>query len=263
MTSENALAGAWLTVPPEVLSGDALEPYEDGVGAPGFLETVKPHAPGQKKLTVYSGEIWVAMFEHTGGASHAPFFPGDEFVYVLGGTVKLPDDRSGEAPTFGPGEHFLVPKGWQGIWTSEGYYREIAVCPRDWLVPYTRTFADGILDDERRDSVLAIDPASARERLAPTSGGWPRAAHIQGSDLHIRLVAGGGEHAVRARFEAADTFLQVLAGGVVLTGSDGSQESFGPGEFVIVPAGSTGTWDVAPDFEGLAVSAGAGEEPRR
>jgi uncharacterized cupin superfamily protein len=256
MTSENAVAREWLAVPPEVLSGEALEPYEDGVGSPGFLETVKPHLPGQKKLTLYNGEIWVAMFEHCNGASHAPFFPGDEFVYVLGGTVTLPDDRTGEAPTFGPGEHFLVPKGWQGTWTSEGYYREIAVCPRDWLVPYTRTFADGAIDAERRNRVLAIDPAQARERLVETSGGWPRAAHIQGSDLLVRLVAGNGEHAARARFDAGDTFVQVLEGGIVLTGSDGSQESFGPGEFVIVPAGSTGSWDIAADFMGIAVSGG-------
>ncbi len=256
MTSENAVAREWLAVPPEVLSGDALEPYEDGVGSPGFLETVKPHLPGQKKLTVYSREIWVAMFEHTNGASHAPFFPGDEFVCVLGGTVTLPDDRTGEAPTFGLDEHFLVPKGWQGTWTSRGYYREIAVCPRDWLVPYTRTFADGIVDAERRDTVLVIDPTQARERLVASSGGWPRSAHLQGSDLLVRLVAGSGAQVVRTRFDGGDTFVQVLEGGIVLTGSDGSQQSFGPREFVIVPAGSTGSWEIAPDFVGLAVSAG-------
>ena len=40
MTSENAVAREWRAVPPEVPSGEALEPYEDGVGSPGFLETL-------------------------------------------------------------------------------------------------------------------------------------------------------------------------------------------------------------------------------
>jgi uncharacterized cupin superfamily protein len=251
------MARGWVVVSDAMLSGEALEPYADGVGSPGFLDTVKPHAPGQKKLAVHSGEIWVALFEHTNGASHAAFFPGDEFVYVLEGTVTLPDDRTGNAPTFSPGEHFLVPKGWQGTWTSEGFFREIAVCSKDWLSAYDRTLVDGTFDARRRDTVLTIDPAQARDRLeAPGKGGWPRSAHIQGSDLLVRLVAGAGDSPARVILDQADTFVQVIDGAISLVAADGGRQTFGEGEFVVVPRAFSGSCEVEPEFVGVAVTAG-------
>jgi uncharacterized cupin superfamily protein len=251
------MARDWVVVSEAMLSGEALEPYADGIGSPGFLDTVKPHAPGQKKLSVHSGEIWVALFEHTNGASHAAFFPGDEFVYVLEGTVTLPDDRTGNAPTFGPGEHFLVPKGWKGTWTSDGFFREIAVCAKDWLSPYDRGFADAILDGRRRDTVLTIDPARQHERLErPGNGGWPQSAHIQGSDLLVRLVAGAGDTPVGVTLSPADTFVQVIDGAILLVGADGDRQAFGAGQFVVVPQDFSGSWEIGPEFVGVAVSAG-------
>ena len=83
----------------------------------------------------------------------------------------LTDARTGETRTFDQGEHVLLPKGWQGSWANPGFYREVAVCSRDWLRPYTRTFQDGIVDPERRTEFLAIEPRGASPRRSARATG--------------------------------------------------------------------------------------------
>ena len=159
--------------------------------------------------------------------------------------------------TFAPGEHFLVPKGWQGTWTSEGFFREIAGVFEGLAVPVRPDPRRWNPRCGRRDTVLTIDPAQARDRLeAPGEGGWPRSAHIQGSDLLVRLVAGAGDWPVRVTLDAADTFVQVLDGAISLVGADGGRQTFGAGEFVVVPRAFSGSCEVEPEFAGVAVSAG-------
>jgi uncharacterized cupin superfamily protein len=41
----------------------------------------------------------------------------DEFCAILEGSVRLTDD-AGESVTFGPGERFVVPGGFTGVWET-------------------------------------------------------------------------------------------------------------------------------------------------
>jgi uncharacterized cupin superfamily protein len=247
-----------------MMSGEALEPYAEGVLASGFLETVTPHEPGQKMLAVYSGEIWVALFEFTGGENRAVFFPGDEFVYVVAGTLTLTDANSGEARTFVAGEYVFVPKGWQGSWANEGFYREVAVCSRDWLLPYERMFQEGIVDAERRKTFLPVDPRSAHTELgsvAPLSSAGDgvrgfSTRHILGSDLLIRVVACEGESSPTTFGLGRDVFVQVLDGGVALVGESGAREHFAREDCFVLSRDFGGSWQPSEDFVAVLVEAG-------
>lgn len=247
----------WVRLTDEQMSGEALEPYGDGVLSAGYMVSKTPHEPGQKMLAVFDGEIWVALYEFTGGENIATFFPGDEFVYVVAGTLTLTDARTGEARTFDQGERVLLPKGWQGSWANPGFYREVAVCSRDWLRPYTRTFQDGIVDSDRRTEVLAIEPRGAVPGVGARDGDGTRSAHVHGSDLLVRVVtAAAGD--VRGSFrDARDVFVQLVDGGVVLHGEDGVSEEFSTGDCFVVSGQASERWDSPDGFTALVVQAGA------
>jgi uncharacterized cupin superfamily protein len=241
---------SWVRVTGEQMSGEALEPYGDGVLSDGYMVSKTPHEPGQKMLAVFEGEIWVALYEFTGGENIATFFPGDEFVFVVAGTLTLTDTRTGERRTFQRGEHVLIPKGWQGSWANEGFYRELAVCSRDWLRPYTRTFQDGIVDSARRTAFLAIDP-----RARGAAG--LHSSHLHGSDLLVRVLSVDAGEPPESFRDGRDVFVQLLDGAVDLVGDDGVSEAFFAGDCVIVSGDASERWESPHGFSALVVQAGA------
>jgi uncharacterized cupin superfamily protein len=242
-----------------MMSGKALEPYGNGVLSTGYMVSKTPHEPGQKMLAVFEGELWVALYEFTGGENVASFFPGDEFVYVVAGTLTLTDARTEEVRTFVAGEHVLVPKGWEGSWANEGFYREVAVCSRDWLRPYSRTFQDGIVDARRRTEFLAIDPRAAAAGLAAADGTLavaPRSTHVHGSDLLIRVVAADGAGSPDAFRLGRDAFVQMLEGSVAVRGEDGAGEEFVTGDCFVASGGAGERWQSQDGYAALVVEAG-------
>jgi uncharacterized cupin superfamily protein len=250
-------APGWVRLTEEQMSGDALEPYGDGVLSVGYMVSKRPHEPGQKTLAVFEGEIWVALYEFTGGENIATFFPGDEFVYVVAGTLTLTDTRTGEARTFEAGEHVLIPKGWQGSWANPGFYREVAVCSRDWLRPYTRTLQDGIVDPERRTEFLAIDPRDASPGAGASDGDAPRSAHVHGSDLLVRVVTADAGDSTGSFRDGRDVFVQLLDGDVALHGEDGATEEFSTGDCFVVSGDASERWHSPGGFTAVIVQAGA------
>ena len=50
----------------------------------------------------------------------------DEFVFVLEGKLIL-SDNNGNSATYGPGDMFMVPKGFTGTWEMTEEYRELIV----------------------------------------------------------------------------------------------------------------------------------------
>ena len=248
----------WLRLTDEMMSGKALEPYGNGVLSTGYMVSKTPHEPGQKMLAVYEGEVWVALYEFTGGENVASFFPGDEFVYVVAGALTLTDTRTGETRTFVEGEHVLIPKGWEGSWANEGFYREVAVCSRDWLRPYSRTFQDGIVDARRRTEFLAIEPRAAA--AGPAADGSltsaSRSVHLHGSDLLIRVVASDGNGSPDTFRLGRDLFVQLLEGSVALRDENGAGEEFGAGDCFVVSGSTSEPWQSPDGYVALVVQAG-------
>jgi hypothetical protein len=148
-----------------------------------------------------------------------------------------------------------VPKGWQGSWANQGFYREVAVCSRDWLRPYTRAFQDGIVDSERRTQFLAIAPRDG----APDDGDGdgPRSAHVHGSDLLVRVVTAGAGDFPGGLRDGRDVFVQLLDGGVALHGEDGASEGFSTGDCFVVLGDESERWHSPDGFTALVVQAGA------
>lgn len=249
-------APSWAKLTDEQLSGEALEPYGDGVLSAGYMVSKTPHEPGQKMLAVFAGEIWVALYEFTGGENVATFFPGDEFVYVVAGTLTLTDTRTAERRMFEQGDRVLIPKGWQGSWANEGFYREIAVCSRDWLRPYTRTFQDGIVDPARRTEFLAIDPREVSSDARAPNGSRPRSAHVHGSDLLVRVVTADAGDSPGSFRDGRDLFVQLVAGNVTLHDENGDSEEFAAGDCFIVCGDASECWHSADGFRALVVQAG-------
>ncbi|MGE3773965.1 MAG: cupin domain-containing protein [Gammaproteobacteria bacterium] len=68
----------------------------------------------------------VAFWEAKAGTLKTDAYPLDEFVYVLEGELETVD-RDGTSRHFGPGDTFVIPKGWAGEWRMKKDFRKLFV----------------------------------------------------------------------------------------------------------------------------------------
>jgi uncharacterized cupin superfamily protein len=82
------------------------------------------------EATVYKSGIHagdrVAFWASEAGALRATSFPRDEFVYVLEGSV-VTTDADGTQHEFHPGDAFVIPKGWVGLWDMKTGFKKLIV----------------------------------------------------------------------------------------------------------------------------------------
>jgi uncharacterized cupin superfamily protein len=82
------------------------------------------------EATVYKSGIYagnrVAFWESEAGALRSLSFPKDEFVYVLEGTV-ITIETDGTKHEFHPGDTFVIPKGWVGLWDMKTKFKKMIV----------------------------------------------------------------------------------------------------------------------------------------
>jgi len=80
--------------------------------------------------TMYKSAIFpgnkVAFWGSEAGVLKAGNYPLDEFVYVLEGDVATVD-ADGTRHEFHPGDAFVIPKGWVGIWDMKTRFKKIIV----------------------------------------------------------------------------------------------------------------------------------------
>jgi uncharacterized cupin superfamily protein len=57
-------------------------------------------------------------------------WPGDEFMYLIEGTVEI-TSADGACRTYGPGDMWVMPKGFTGTWKQLGPIRKINII-YDW-----------------------------------------------------------------------------------------------------------------------------------
>jgi uncharacterized cupin superfamily protein len=83
-----------------------------------------------KEATVFKSGVFagnrVAFWESEAGALRSFNYPKDEFIYVLEGTV-VTTDMDGTKRAFGPGDTFVLPKGWVGLWDMKTRFKKIIV----------------------------------------------------------------------------------------------------------------------------------------
>jgi uncharacterized cupin superfamily protein len=77
------------------------------------------------KSGVFAGNK-VALWGSEPGALKARNYPLDEFVYVLEGDL-VTVDADGARHEFHPGDAFVIPKGWAGLWDMKTRFKKIIV----------------------------------------------------------------------------------------------------------------------------------------
>jgi uncharacterized cupin superfamily protein len=82
------------------------------------------------EATVYKSGVFagnrVAFWASEAGALRSFSFPKDEFVYVLEGTV-VTTGLDGTKHAFHPGDTFVLPKGWAGMWDMKTRFKKMIV----------------------------------------------------------------------------------------------------------------------------------------
>jgi len=56
----------------------------------------------------------------------------DEFIYIIEGQVEMIDTNN-NSKIYGPGDMFLIPKGFQGTWRQLALIKKITVIHGDYI----------------------------------------------------------------------------------------------------------------------------------
>ena len=65
----------------------------------------------------------VALWESGPGILKTDAYPHDEYCLVLGGHLTI-TNRNGSREEFGPGDTFVIPKGWAGTWNMTTRFKK-------------------------------------------------------------------------------------------------------------------------------------------
>ena len=77
-------------------------------------------------FTNENGSVNAGVWECTPCTEQIRNYPYDQCCFVLEGTLTIMDE-SGHAETFGPGEAFMIPRGFNGSWRMTERYRNFFV----------------------------------------------------------------------------------------------------------------------------------------
>lgn len=214
----------WLEVPPGALRGQGLAPYDFNASA-NLVDWVESMDDAQSvHLTPYCSDFVIDVVEIKPNAVHTPSKPGDEFLLVVNGVLRLLTDSTKVEQVFKAGDMLMIPAGWHGIYRMEadaGWFREVAITPGDYFVASLMP-----PPNDRSPYPLELPRANGKHEI------------FKGRYV---LEAENIEQPARwAVTSSADQVIQVLAGALSLT-AGGESASFGPGSIVVLPRGFSGT----------------------
>ncbi len=196
-------------------------------------------------LNPYCSDFVIDVVAIKPNAVHTPSKPGDEFLLVLNGVLRLLTDSTKIEQVFETGDMLMIPAGWAGIYRMEsedGWFRELAITPGDYFDPSRIP-----PPNDRSPFPLELPTVSGKHEI------------FKGRYM---LEAENIEHAnSRAVTSPSDQIIQVLAGSLTLTTGDKSA-SFGPGSVVVLPRGFTGTAKTPAGYRALNAS-WIGPPPKR
>lgn len=102
--------------------GAGLEPsaYVD----PGRVLRGTVEERARTLLSSADGRFLAGVWECSSILERIESYPADEYMLVLSGRVTVSDMDGGNRQSWGAGESFLMPKGWRGLWETEGTFRK-------------------------------------------------------------------------------------------------------------------------------------------
>lgn len=122
----------------------------------GARSSASPASSGYNFYTDGTKQLISGVWECTAGVVAIKDFPSDEFCILLSGSVVI-TDAAGKAETFGAGDAFMIPKGFNGTWN-------MPVTVRKYYV---------IFDDKMSDKLAKAKakPAAKKPALRVIAGG--------------------------------------------------------------------------------------------
>ncbi|MCR9127016.1 MAG: cupin domain-containing protein [Rhodobacteraceae bacterium] len=170
-------------------------------------------------------------------------YPGDEFIIVLDGHFDMMDsaDGSGRNVACKKGQGVIFRNGIPISWKQHDYLKK-------FYITYMDPRAETPLGLAAEGGVIALDPditlTDADMMDTDTSVQRDR---IMFTNDHGNFTVGMWDtqtmHTTPEPFPWHE-FAQVLEGEVFLTGADGVEHRFGPGEVFFIPAGTITAWRV-------------------
>ena len=85
-----------------------------------------PTETGHQFFANAAGNLTSGVWEATPYKETTDGYPVDEFMLVLSGSVTI-TDIDGNSDTFGPGDAFIMPKGFKGTWENTETVRKFYV----------------------------------------------------------------------------------------------------------------------------------------
>ncbi len=203
-----------------------------------------PWAPPERELfskVVYEGKYFdVTVMAGNTAKTRFDSYDVDEFVYVLNGQATLTAD-DGVPQTFHTGDFFVVPKGFEGEWHSQGnrYFQELIVIMKER--------SEGVGDGSTRPFLIDKTKFSGLDIPQITWASNPdrevyREVLYDGTELDVAIVAGASAKTTFTE-GMSEEFVYVVNGTATLTPTGGETQVFYSGDFFVVPEGFIGTWE--------------------
>lgn len=250
---------------PDVRDGSDLDAFDVSFESMPQLEFVEKNLDSRHR-SVFEGSLSVSVYDMGRGATRSLGFPTDELVLVLDGTTVLSD--STRTAAFEAGEWFLVPRGWEGVWSMPGHYRELAIVPaREWSigqpVAATAAIATSPVPDERSASPEATFkalnvPSAAGETADRSEIEGLTVQQLHSDELQIVFALTG---AGTGRYESdahKDLMIYVLTGQVQVVAQDGERHGLVAHDCVVVADAPQSHLELAPRSSVLLCGARTG-----
>lgn len=218
----------------------ALQPWPD------FPETeISSGARGSNGHWLFEdpkANLRIGLWEAEANLGRWVDWPVHEFMVILEGEVVMVEHDL--ETVIRAGECFYIPKGRRCIWNQAVYARKIMVLFDE---------APGQPGDGSRP-IRKIDPSMPLDPIAPPAAvtlHTPQPTQHAGEvyrDPSGQFSVGlwqSTEYGRNSLVPARTEVMHLLDGNMTLTGPDGTAQTFGPGDSVLVPQGAANAWDSA------------------
>lgn len=180
-----------------------------------------------KEISVYvvSSESWVVPFDA---------FWFDEFIYILNGKAKVKSEEA--VHHFESGEYFFAPKGFKGEWEVDcgsNLHYELSVI--------TNRRADSIAVSKEASPKLLNKSILSGSSIEFDKNGLYEENLAEGVELTIKLKA---ERPREYKIDSPEKekLICLLSGQLAIQDSDGNEQLFYSGDYIVIPHGFTGLW---------------------
>ncbi len=196
------------------------------------------------------GSLRTGLWECGAGRFRTTFDSDEgEFIWVVAGRLTC-SEYGGPTTRLAPGDAILFPPGWSGEWRIDGTLRKVLAGWTGGAGGYGRGSGPALTVPELSPAEAATIELEEREPLPPERAvGSPFGRR---SRTLWRSADGSIETGVwevdagrfQADFSAYGELIRIVIGEVACSGDDGSRFILRAGDWMTIPRGWMGEWDV-------------------